>query len=70
MRERRKAIAMDLIRWIFLFFDSLRVRRPVTENPRIRRDTRLATTQVVGISGHCEGRWLRGPTSPPRRSDL
>ena len=70
MRERRKAIAMDLIRWIFLFFDSLRIRQPVTENPRVQMDAGLAAVQIVRVTGHRTRRWSRGPTSLLRRSDL
>jgi len=61
---------MDLIRWIFLFFNSLRIRQPVTENPKVRMDAELAAVQIVRMTGHYTRRWSRGPTPLHRRSDL
>ena len=62
--------AMDLIRWIILFFDSLRVRQPITENPKLGMDLRLVLARVAPVQTRSGGRMSRGPTSVNRRSDL
>jgi len=48
-----KDVAMNLIRWILLFFDALRLRQPVSKSPRMRMDIPLTLTRVVPIPVHC-----------------
>ena len=70
MREWGNTIAMDLIRWIFLFFDSLAMRQRVTANPGMKLDKPLTMALVAPALARSGGRMSRGPTSVNRRSDL
>jgi hypothetical protein len=70
MRELGKALSMDLIRWIWLFLNSLGIRQPGTEHREIRMDIPLAKTSLAPAYSRSGGRSSRGPTIPNRRSDL
>ena len=70
MRELGKALAMDLIRWIWLFLHSFGIRRPVTEKTEIGMDTPLTRIYLVPARACNGGRMSRGPTAPNRRSNL
>ena len=70
MREWGSTIAMDLIRWVCLLFDSLIMRQPVTANPETDMDKPLTLAIVTLALNRFEGRWSRGPTAVNRRSDL
>ena len=70
MREWGSTIGMDLIRWVFLFFDSLVIRQPATANPEMHMDKPLTLATLVPASPRLSRRWSRGPTAVNRRSDL
>ena len=70
MGKWRNAIAMDLIRWFRLFFDSLWLQRLVTENPKTLVDVPLAMTSLALVQSRSGTRSSRGPTSLNRRLDL
>jgi len=70
MKEWEKTIAVDLIRWIFLFYDSLAMWQPRTESPKNRLDIPLTTAMLVPARALIRGRLSWGPTSLNRRSDL
>ena len=70
MGKWRNAIAMDLIRWFRLFFDSMWLLRPVTENPKTLMDISLAMPRFALVQSRCGTRLSRGPTSLNRRLDL
>jgi hypothetical protein len=70
MREWGKTIAIDLIRWILLFFNAYRMRQHVWENPRMNGDVPLATAALAPVRARSGGRLSRGPTALHRRSDL
>ena len=70
MREWRSTIAMDLIRWVCLLFDSLVMRQPVTANPEAYMDKPLTPAIGTPALDWSDGRWSRGPTAVNRRSDL
>jgi hypothetical protein len=70
MGKWRNAIAMDLIRWFRLFFDSLWLLRSVTENPKILMDIPLTMTRFALVQNRNGTRLRRGPASLNRRLDL
>jgi hypothetical protein len=70
MREWGNTIAMDLIRWILLFFDSLAMRQPVAANPEMEVDKPLTMAIVAPALARSFGRMSRGPTPVNRRTDL
>lgn len=69
MRDWGKTIAMDLIRWVLLFFDACKV-QPVTENPTPIVGKPLAMARSVRVRARGETRLSRGPTALHHRSDL
>ena len=69
MRDWGKDIAMDLIRWILLFFGAHRM-QPFTENPTLLLDEPLATAKLVRVRARAGTRLSRGPTALHHRSDL
>ena len=70
MGKWRNAIAMDLIRWFRLFFDSLWLLRPITENPKFLMDIPLTMPRLALVQSRGGTRLSRGPTSLNRRLDL
>ncbi|MGH7783663.1 MAG: hypothetical protein ACREO5_07480, partial [Candidatus Binatia bacterium] len=68
--EWGSTIAMDLIRWVFLFFDSLVIWQPVAANPEISMDIPLTLAIMRPAVDRSDGRWSWGPTAVNRRSDL
>jgi hypothetical protein len=70
MREWGSKIAMDLMRWVCLFFDSQVMRQPVTANPEMHMDKPLTLAIVTLALDRFDGWWSRGPTAVNRRSDL
>lgn len=70
MREWGSTIAMDLIRWVFMFFDLQVMWQPVTARPEIRREKPLMRAIGVPALERPNRRWSRGPTAANRRSDL
>lgn len=68
--EWGKTIAVDLIRWIFLFYDSLKMRQPRTESPKILLDIPLTVAMLVPAGARERWRLSRGPTSLNRRSNF
>lgn len=61
---------MDLIRWILLFFDSLRMRRPTRVCRNIGIEIPMATATLVPVRAQSGRRLPRGPNLVNRRSDL
>ena len=70
MMEWGKTIAVDLIRWIFLFYDSPKMRQPRTESPKILLDIPLTVAILVPARARERRRLSRGPTSLNRRSNF
>jgi len=70
MGKSGKALAMDLIRWIWLFLGSLGTRRLRPENPEICMDVPLTRLNVVPVRVSSGRRLSRGPNAPNQRANL
>jgi hypothetical protein len=70
MREWGKTIAMDLIRWVLLIFDLLKLQQFVAGNPSVGLDIPSLTAILVPVPARIGGRLSRGPTALHHRSDL
>lgn len=70
MREWGKTIAMDLMRWVSLFFDLRNVQQFIAGNPPAGLDIPSLTAILVPVPARIGGRLSRGPTPLHHRSDL
>lgn len=70
MGNSGKALAMDLIRWIWLFVGPLGTQRLRPENPKFRMEIPLTTLFLVPVRASSGRRLSRGPNAPNRRADL
>jgi hypothetical protein len=70
MGKSGKTLAMDLIRWIWLFMGSLGTRRLRPENPKISMEIPLTGLIRVPVRVSSGGRLSRGPNAPNRRANL
>lgn len=68
MKGWGKNTAMDLIRFMLLFFSLVKLRQLVTENPSVRLDTPLLAAILVPDPARIGGRLSRGPTPLRYRS--
>ena len=70
MREWVETFANNLIGWIILLFDALRIRQHVTSYPEFGMAIPLEIERVAPMPVRSGQRLARGPTSPHRRSDF
>jgi hypothetical protein len=70
MREWVETFANNLIGWIILFFDALRIRQRVTNYPEFGMAIPLEIERIAPTPVRSGQRSTRGPTSPHRRSDF
>jgi hypothetical protein len=70
MREWVETFANNLIGWIVLLFDALRIRQRITGYPEFGMAIPLQMKRVAPMPVRPGKRSTRGLTSPHRRSDL
>jgi len=70
MRQWVETLAINLIGWIVLLFDALRIRQRISRYPEFAMAIPLEVKTVAPRPVWSGQRTTRGPTSPHRRSDF